>query len=664
MGLQYATIDEFKAVYTNEKAVVYLASVLNAMQKAIQHGVLFNIQCFGGKSREDIQTIVNHAISVYGVNKDKVNSTFYKRFSDVENRNELQIRFEQLTHYMSTYGQGYTGTEGHIYEPEFLKDVDMDVKHQLVYIDVITKDELAKKVKTMLTSGIALSGDTQHNIMTIINEEKLDIDYVDKIANREFMCRLCEVEGLLPKNFDEFTRYLVYLTTGSALLIKSKQNYQTVDEYLPFLSGPENRFDDYVKTFGIKQVAKNITRYRKLYLIFRKHFSKAGKSELNKALKLSKKFYIPRKQSPLEDIFNADLDEVAKAAQKAPIFKLIKIYNAVSQVNAQTTARYFKIRNGKSFLKTQGNYVSEEKTRKAIYIQNLIVSVLQDRLGSLKDKVFYIPKGINYAVPTSAKDFVGSLPYMSKYRFTGKQLSIGIAWEQAADLDLHAMTLGGRHVGWNSSFDEGGITFSGDMTQLNIYGYAAEFLKIDPKKLTEPIIVTASYFNSHDETVKFDVFSTGTPIDENLDQGVATQIDGDSVLFHDEVSKNDNSSKTLAVIIPSGNGGCDVVYTAVNYGNVHVPGVSNATKELIKVLKNQANNTLMLQELIVLLGGQVVSDKEELKHAMIDNRYTSEVLTNSTGVYTKIDYHAPEIIDLSPDKVTPSTFIDLLKESE
>lgn len=661
MGLQYATIDEFKAVYTNEKDVAYLASVLNAMQKAIQHGVLFNIQCFGGKSREDIQNIVNHAISEYGVNKDKVNSTFYKRFSDVESRSELQLRFDQLAHYMSTYGQGYVGTEGHIYEPEFLKDVDMDVKHQLVYIDVITKDELANKVKTMLISGIALSGDTQHNLMTIINEEKLDVDYVDKIANREFMCRLCEVEGLLPKNFDEFTRYLIYLTTGSTLLIKSKQTYQVVDEQLSFNNLPESKFNAYVKAFGITHVAKNITRYRKLYLIFRKHFSKAGKSELNKALKLSKKLYIPRKQSPLENVFDADLDEVVNAAKKTPIFKLIKIYNAISQINPQATARYFKIRNGKSFLKTQGNYVSEEKTRKAIYIQNLIVSVLQDRLGSLKDKVFYIPKGINYAVPTSAKDFVGSLPYMSKYRFAGKKLSIGIAWEQSADLDLHAMTLDGQHVGWNSSFTGNGITFSGDMTQLNIYGYAAEFLEIDPKKLTEPIIVTASYFNSHDETVKFDVFSTGAPIDKNLDQGVATQIDGDSVLFHDEVSKNDNSSKTLAVIIPSDDGGCDVVYTAVNYGNVHVPGVSNATKELIKVLKNQANNTLMLQELIALLGGQVVSDKEELKHAMIDNRYQTKI---TSGMYVKLDYHAPEIIDLSPDKVAASTFIDLLKEPE
>lgn len=664
MGLQYATIDEFKAVYTNEKDVAYLASVLNAMQKAIQHGVLFNIQCFGGKSREDIQTIVNHAISEYGVNKDKVNSTFYKRFSDVESRSELQLRFDQLAHYMSTYGQGYVGTEGHIYEPEFLKDVDMDVKHQLVYIDVITKEELANKVKIMLTSGIALSGDTQRNLMTIINEAKLDVDYVDKIANREFMCRLCEVEGLLPKNFDEFTRYLIYLTTGSTLLIKSKQTYQAIDEQLSFNNLPESRFNAYVKAFGITQVAKNITRYRKLYLIFRKHFSKAGKSELNKALKLSKKLYIPRKQSPLENVFDADLDEVVNAAKKAPIFKLIKICNAVSRFNPQATSRYFKIRNGKSYLKTQGNHNDGSKISKAIYLKNLIASILQARLGSMQGKVFYIPKGIKYAVPTSAKDFVGSLPYMSKYRFVGKKLSVGIAWEQSADLDLHAMTLDGQHVGWNSSFTGNGITFSGDMTQLNRYGYAAEFLEIDPKKLTEPIIVTASYFNSRDETVKFDVFSTGAPIDKSLNQGVATQIDGDSVLFHDEVSENDNSSKTLAVIIPSGDGGCDVVYTAINYGNVHVPGVSNATKELIKVLKNQANNTLMLQELIALLGGQVVSDKEELKHAMIDNRYTSEFLTESTGVYAKIDYHAPEIIDLSPDKVTASTFIDLLKEPE
>lgn len=666
LQLQEAIVDEFKAVLIGDDKKRSSEANFDVLQKALQHGVLINPECLTNQDEHNLNKLVDYIIGKYGVNANKLNSTFYKRFSDVESRSELQLRAEQLLHYMSTYGNGYEGTKGQIYEPEFLRDIDLDVKHQLTYIDAITNEQLVEKVKNMLTSGIALSELTQVHLLMMIEDLKLKIDYVDQISNREFMCRLCKKLGLLPQDFDEFTRYMVYLATGSTLLIKSKATYNQLAMDGVDAVELQRTFNQYVNTFSIEQVAKNITRYRKLYLLIRKHL--INKKDLNKALKLSKKLYVPRKQSPLEHVLDSSLsmNEIESAIERAPIYKLVKVYNYVDRSMENGQARYFKIRNGKSFLKINRDNKPTGliKTMTMIEIKQRIVAELKKRLGSWENKVFIMPKSVDYAVPTSAKDFVGSLPYMSKYRFTGKKLSVGIAWEQSADLDLHAMTLDGQHVGWNSSFTGNGITFSGDMTQLNRYGYAAEFLEIDPKKLTEPIIVTASYFNSRDETVKFDVFSTGAPIDKSLNQGVATQIDGDSVLFHDEVSKNENSSKTLAVIIPSDNGRCDVVYTAINYGNVHVPGVSNATKELIKVLKNQANNTLMLQELIALLGGQVVSDKEELKHAMIDNRYTSEVLTESTGVYAKIDYHAPEIIDLSPDKVTASTFIDLLKEPE
>ena len=660
MELQRALIKEFKSVYVDTKKTLLIEPSLNGIQRALRHGVLFNTDCFRDMTEHEILSVVNAAISEYGVNENKVNSTFYKRFSDVKNRSELELRIDQLLHYMSTYGSGYRGTEV-VYEPEFLKGVDMDVKHQLVYITVISKEELADKVKSMLTSGIALSDETQDNLLTIIDGMKLNVDYVSEIANREFMCRLCKENNLLPKNFDEFTRYLVYLATGSTLLIKSKDlyNHLAMDglEILPI----QQAFNQYVNTFGIEQVAKNITRYRKLYLILRK--SLLHKKDLNKALKLSKKLYIPRKQSPLEHVMDANIEDIKCSVKHAPIYKLVKVFNA-SIRSKNVGARYFKIRNGKSFLKIENKRINDSRLAKGNVVAEIILKEIRERLGSWSNKVFYIPEGIDYAVPTSAKDFVGSLPYMSKYHFKGKKLSIGIAWEQHADLDLHAMTLDGRHVGWNSSFSDFGIIFSGDMTDLNQYGYAAEFFEINPSTLSKPLIITANHFFSVDDVVKFDVFSTGAPIDYERKQGVATQIDADSVLFHDKLDSYKDRSKTLAIVVPTDDGGCDVVYTAVSFGNVHVPGVSNTTKQLIKVMKNQADNTLLLRQLIDLLGGRVISDINKLRKLLTGkDRYNTEISTkDNMYTYVHLDYSALELVNLSPDKVTASTFIDLLKE--
>lgn len=667
LQLQEAIVDEFKAILIGDDKKHSSETNFDNLQKALQHGVLINPECFIGQDEHNLKKLVDYIIGEYSVNANKLNSTFYKRFSDVESRSELQLRTEQLLHYISTYGNGYEGTNGQIYEPEFLRDIDLDVKHQLTYIDVITKEQLAEKVKNILTSGIALSELTQAHLLMMIEDLKLKIDYVDQISNREFMCRLCKKLGLLPQDFDEFTRYMVYLATGSTLLIKSKATYNQLAMDGVDTVELQQAFNQYVNTFGIEQVAKNITRYRKLYLLIRKNL--INKKDLNKALKLSKKLYVPRKQSPLEHVLDSSLsmNEIESAIERAPIYKLVKVYNYVDRSMENGQARYFKIRNGKSFLKINRDNKSTGfiESMTTIEIKRRVIAELKKRLGSWENKAFIMPKSVDYAVPTSAKDFVGSLPYMSKYHIKGKRLSFGVAWEQQADLDLHATTLNGGYVGWDGNFTDDGITFSGDMTQLNGYGYAAEFLSLNPEELKVPLIVSVEQFRNLDGLTKFDVFATGSPVKTNVKQGVATQIDSDSVLFHDEVS-NDNLSKTLGVVIPTDDGGCDVVYTAVNYGNVRVPGVSDTTKELISVLKNQASHTLMLSELIKLLGGRIVSSRENFKEVLVNGkRIMTQVVNDSNGKhYVAVDYKAPEYVDLQPDKVTASTFIDLLKEPE
>lgn len=679
MKKEEATIKLFKAV-VEDKFSNLLIREPNLLLDALKKGVLINPHVLDGRNEEQQKTIVKLAVWEYGVDTEKVNSTFYKRFSEVEGRSELQLRLEQLAHYMSTYGCGIDRNDIEIYEPEFLNDLHIDIKRELVYIDVITEAELADKVKRMLTSGIALSNGDQVMLSEIINGYHLTIDYVDQINNREYMCRMCEKLNLLPKNFDEFTRYLIYLATDSTLLIKSRDVLNHLGHLSDFGNSDSNymmlekTFERYVKIFGIEEVAKNITRYRKLYLVLRKHFE--DKTLVNRALHLSKRLYVPRKQSVLDHVMTAETDQVEKSLENASIYKIIKIMNAVRNYKTDP-ARYFRVRNGKSYLKVNPELPKDGfariafgmssfviSQRKAI-ITNLIKQELRQRLGDWSNKVFYIPKGVEYAVPTTAKNFIGGLPYMTTYDFEGKNVSLGIAWDEPeTDLDLHMMSLSGHHYGWNDSY-RGEVIYSGDMTHLNQYGHAAEFYKVPATSIKDPLVVTVNDYYSSSE-VKFDVFVTGANVDTNIKQGVATQIGEKSVLFHSKVS-NDDKSQTLMLVIPTKNG-FKIAFTGDSYGNQQVPGVDNSTKLLIEILKNQAEQRFTINDLIKLLDGKIISsqsDLEMLKDDIAESAKVGDAFTGANNqLYAKFSVTTPEIIDLSPSKVAVSTFIDLLKEPE
>lgn len=689
MDLSEITLRLFKAVEITKDNSNHDTSSIIALD-ALSHGVVIDPNIAKHMDVVPYHEVVEKAIKQYGVDPVKLNSTFYKRFSDVEDSDELTLRLEQLAHYCSTYGRGYEGTEGNIYEPEVLHNLDFDVKANLVYIRAITHKELEQKIKNMLTSGIALNDQDQSDLLHLINDDDIQIDYVDEISNREFMCRLCKEMGLLPANFDEFTRYLIYLGTNSTLLIKSKEMYQRFsnswgvsDESMAVV---ESAFNAYVGRFGMDKVAQNITRYRKLYLILRKRFQ--NKRTLNKIMKLSKTEYKPRKQSPLENVLNLDVDDedIKKAMAKVPVYKLAKIMNAVKRWQPYEETRYFKIRNGRAYLKrTTGKrryelashpIMMQAKHNRVDKVKNMVMNELKHRYN-WSDKLFYIPEHINYAVPTSAKDFIGALPFMTTYDFKG-DATVGISWEQHMDLDLHAMTLDGHHFGWNGGYrGEDLVTYSGDMTNTNKYGYAAEYFKIK-RGLKEPLIIDMSYFSGlgwnpwlgdeDDSAVaKFDLFVTGSSIDLDSKQGVATQIDDHSMLVHEEIQPSEDRSKNLMVVIPTDDG-FKIGFTDVKFGNVQVPGVDDSTPYLIEVLKHQLENTFTMNELIEMLGGKVISNLDEAKQVIKDQLHVRQdgVRTKNGQRYTnvKVDYDEPKIINLSPDQVTASDFIDLLTEGK
>lgn len=645
----------------------------------IKQGILIDPIIFDNLSSAEAKEITDDAISLFGANSTKLNSTFWKKFSDVASMSELELRMHQLLHYMSTYGRGIVGNESttglQAYEPDFLKDANIDVQHELVYISAITNDELKEKIKNMLTSGIALKQETNAALLRIIKIQNIKVDFIDEIRNREFMCQLCKELGLVPSIFDEFMRYLNYLITNSTMLIvKDERSYYNIALELRNNSFRRatvgNAIEFYAHKYGVEAIATGYRRYFKFFSVIHKFMAKDTRTIINRANKLSKKKKnrIPRGESVLDHLENTNfsLNAIKNAVAKATTFKIVKALNSLKV----DQPKLYRIRNGKTWL------AMENKIR-VDGIKNILLDEIKSRLD-WSDKVFYIPEGVDYAIPTSEKTFVGYMPYLSTFEFKGEDAIVGVAWEKECDLDLHTRLLNGISIGYESEHKSNGVLFSGDMTHTNEYGYAAEFDHISHKDFDEPAIIDINNYRDG-EDAKIDVFVGPDSVSTNKNQSIVNQLTAKSVLFKDKMDAYD---KTLMVVLPTQDG-FKAIFTGFNFTNVRTPTNSDLSKTLTQVLIDQAENALSFKDLAIELGAKVVTSSEKFDRLqrpaqkpvkMISDKKTKSVSTK-VGKYIKADgtitvptiskdksSEKTEFVDLTPSKLTASIFIDLMTE--
>ena len=645
----------------------------------IKQGILIDPIIFDNLSSTEAEKITDDAISLFGANSTKLNSTFWKKFSDVASMSELELRIHQLLHYMSTYDRGIVGNESttglQAYEPDFLKDANIDVQHELVYISAITNDELKEEIKNMLTSGIALKQETNAALLRIIKIQNTKVDFIDEIRNREFMCQLCKELGLVPSIFDEFMRYLNYLITNSTMLIvKDERSYYNIALELRNNSfrrvAVGNAIKFYAHKYGVEAIATGYRRYFKFFSVIHKFMAKDTRTIINRANKLSKKKKnrIPRGESVLDHLENTNfsLNAIKNAAAKATTFKIVKALNSLKV----DQPKLYRIRNGKTWLAMENKIRVDD-------IKNILLDEIKSRLD-WSDKVFYIPEGVDYAIPTSEKTFVGYMPYLSTFEFKGEDAIVGVAWEKECDLDLHTRLLNEISIGYESEHKSNGVLFSGDMTHTNENCYAAEFDHISHKDFDEPAIIDINNFRDGKDA-KIDVFVGPDSVSTNKNQSIVNQLTAKSVLFKD---KMDTYDKTLMVVLPTQDG-FKAIFTGFNFTNVRTPTNSDLSKTLTQVLIDQAENALSFKDLAIELGAKVVTSSKKFDRLqrpvqkpvkMISNKKTKSVSTKA-GKYIKADgtitvptisenksSEKAEFVDLTPSKLTASIFIDLMTE--
>lgn len=510
-----------------------------------------------------------------------LNKSFHKSWNTVTDSSRFELALHQIMHYISTYGSNF---QDEIYIPNEVLEIP-EIKLKFKVIKALSKNELTDKSLNMLKSGVALAEETLGEILGLLDD--LDYKFTGKegIKNKEAVVKIAEVHGVYPDDPTEFLRYVIYRTTGETLLIKNNALIEGIkaSDYNP---------SPLFKKYGTIRLAEVFNRFKPLFLAYKR---KCGKT-INEISRLSKTNHKALVQNPLNTATSMILKEDdLHWLDNATPFALFKALNACySRANGQNSFVY-RIRNGKSWAEeSKTNVITCE------YNFDFLMKYLRKRFD-LSGKNIYIPKGIEYALPTSEKMFVGNIPTGSK--FSGDKLAVGIYWENswgARDIDLSGLSIDGK-IGWNSDYynRNKSLIYSGDIT--NAPNGAVEYLYAQ-NGLETPTLVMGNIFNGEDDSSYKIIVGAGDDISRNY-------MMNPNNLFFEVKTQAVQKQNILGIFIPN-NEGQSFVLLNFGAGNTRVGGESEISRIANNALYEQWNDTLTLNFLVQELGSVLTSEEK------------------------------------------------------
>lgn len=674
------TIRLFKGVdmdIQGDKVSRSTAEVQNLARYAVNYGIMFDTEILNSISVKVLNNIINTAEGYYGINNSVVNSTFFQTLDQNINTPTYMRMYMQALNYLQTYG-GVNVTNHETVQFGANRQLDdsikLDLQQNFTVISAFTTEELEQKVQSLLYSGMALESKDVEDLIYLISKLNLKIE-ISKVKNREAMMKLSKELDLYPANPDMFMNYIYSLVTDDTMLVKNEQAYlkfnARLDSINEFVYSLMHEYDNNPATPSLRSL---VNRYHKMFLILRKNApSREERRFYNRIMrqgKNTKKNY--RQKGILDQLPEYIKGEVSftekqilDALSNASTYKLARIYTYLVNLDKkEKNGSLYRIRNGKSYYvpskydldELLDSFISFKSVVNNKAIKDLVSKIVEElfRRGqnAFADNdnktVYYIPGGLYYSIPTSGKQFTGNIPDYTSFDFqlTGdERFGVGIHWDKEADLDLHAVTLDGDTFGWNTDWLDGDtkVVYSGDMTHLDDSGNASEIMSIS-KDLDKPILLSVSpyYVSDSYNDFNFDLFVT------RFNQGkLSSDLNSTPEVYVKTISKDafninklsfkNQSTMTLGVIIPRGDGKFSFVLTNFNFGRVHVPD-QDQNKQLLSYLSDYTENVPLLNN---ILGGKIVDDKDLLP------RYTE---------------HGYEVVDLSPANVTVDTFTDLINK--
>lgn len=659
---ELATIQLFNAVVINDQNKSISENAFYFSVKALNYGL--NIHPIIFENLENPYTFYEEVIDTFGVKAKAINSTFFSNFKEVQNTPDELRLFMQILHYACTYG-GWNIHDP--YTPNQLTEKELEqAKTTFEHcrkIDAITLEELHQTMQQTLYTSFALDKRRLESLEYVVKAYNIKL-IPEKIQNKEFACMYSEITNILPKQPEAMLRYLIYLTTNQTLLIKSEDLINKICDCY-YISQCFDAFRTYIEEYdGEKQFAKIFYRFKPLFLAFKKAFkdkyynTNAERKEyvtlhINRIRRLANIYHKPMNQVTLANLVpnidNLSSDEINAMLERATIYQLIKVYNAINHKlysnimfnSDELIKKSYHIRNGKDFIVDKENtQLSLKTSANLVQTRATIESLLAQKLSHLKNQKILLNQDITYGVPTSAKTFTGNLPFGTTFD-VGEKLIVGVTWEVDADIDLSATYQNGRNIAWYNTWNDNVTVYTGDMTRLNKYGYAAEFITTKAKKDTQSIIMNLNLYRNWGEKVPFKLI-IGTSMNHK-------KLEKNS--FNNVKSISDVISIKYAVPFDDLIDGLSLGYTQYTEGNMQfvVSNVSNLGhqitrrgEEMLEALKNQAIGKLTFNDLLEKVGAEIIYEKPE--NTIDENGELIE----------------PEYIDMTVETISADKFLKLL----
>ena len=574
--------------------------------------------------------------------KTNYNKTFYKKWEDITSKTRIELLADQLVHYATTYGLGFTAGNGYV--PNQSPDVEIPYQSFKVIMPA-TDEEIYNRCIKMLQSGIALESETLEILIDYIVKEERYIKYglnIDTIKNKEAVIMLMDATNIYGADPFNMLRYFVFKATGKAMLIKDRRTIQTIKE-----NASKVDFTRLSET-ECNILASVFYRFKPLFLAFkhtasvesakvfqneafRKAASKlkaavAGKptnaSVINHIRRLAVSAHKPFKPGFWETIITEEkpLTEVADRLAKDGItnFKKITLMQAILAKLQNASGKMYVIRNGKMWVREDAPKVSQNMNT---YLMR-VYGMLEDSIvNSIKDKACTVryPKNVNLTVPTSEKNFIGNYPFGTSVDMGNDHNVIGIYWRNewgTRDFDLHLADINGYSYGWNASYADKGnkIIFSGDMT--NAEPEATELFYIS--KTCPDCKVSVSQFSGSSKS-QFKFFVARENRSNMKDRGYnayngheCPMCDPNNVKAEFIIPVDNERDKQCALIVDN-----KVYLMDLTQGGGRVPNQKYA-QVYIENLKNKCRSFVDLKPILEKAGFTFVEDGDEKTEVALD----------------------------------------------
>lgn len=552
-------------------------SPLTVNELATSKGYVVHPNCCNERVMEFLQSQPNN-----------YNTTFYKSVADVASMNRIELFIDQILHYASTYGTGYSATP-YIPNPEFGEEqMPLINFSDCKVIAPITVEEISEKVCQLLYSGIALKGDTIESIFALIDEFSIKVD-VTSVKNIEAKMQLYKRLNVLPTSSEEMVRYLVFLHTGKTLVIKNSMSLKSI------ITNP-TPIEALVTSFGIEKLASVFFRYKPLFLAMK---SPANKVVINKLRRLADKHHKPFVPGFWETVLSKPVGPAQFISRLTDLsnFKKVRLIKAIDERQSAMTHKLFVIRNGKTHVEP----ASKHNTQAYPLMRELMVNSLIETLSKKACKI-KLPKEIRLAVPSSEKTFVGNVPFGSYIMPAESNSIFGIVWrgkDGAQDLDLAYMGMDGQRIGWNSNYysQNQNIVYSGDMTSANPEACEYMFCK---QGLADGII-TVNAYNANDNSM-FNFFVGQTNDDFTVSRNTPSE---DIIKFKAEMHITGETSVGFYI-------DGKIYFCDLNSGSSRVSSFNQKTQDTVQYFVDTKDTFLYWDDVLTAAGFEITDTDYEI----------------------------------------------------